>query len=91
MSILKKRQQVLEILFENLSNPQPQVVNSRLIAAKLNISVKDTCQLLKMMHEVGEVVSDLEGQNSLITKEGLNHLVHNKSYHYDTAAVLREI
>jgi predicted transcriptional regulator len=78
MSILTKKQQVLEILFENLSNPQPQVVNSGLIAAKLNMSVKDTCQLLKIMHEMGVVVSDLEGQNSLITKEGLNQLVHNE-------------
>ena len=74
MSILTKKQQVLEILVENLSNPQPQVVNSGLIADKLKMSMTDTCQLLKIMHEMGVVVSDIEGQNSLITKEGLNSL-----------------
>jgi hypothetical protein len=42
------------------------------------MSVKDTGQLLKIMHEMSVVVSDLDGQNSLITKEGLNHLVHNE-------------
>lgn len=74
MSILAKKQQVLEVLVENLSNPQPQVVNSELIADKLKMSMKDTCRLLKVMHEMGVVVSDIEGQHSLITKEGLNSL-----------------
>jgi predicted transcriptional regulator len=74
MSILTKKQQVLEVLVENLSNPQPQVVHSELIADKLKMSMKDTCQLLKIMHEMGIVVSDLEGQHSLITREGLNSL-----------------
>ncbi len=74
MSIHTKKQQVLEILYENLSNPQPQVVRSELIATQLKMSMKDTCQLLKIMHEMGVVVSDMEGQNSLITKEGLNNL-----------------
>jgi serine/threonine protein kinase len=71
-------------LVENLSNPQPQVVHSRLIADKLKMSLKDTCQLLKIMHEMGVVVSDIEGENSLITREGLN-LVHNESYHLNIA------
>ena len=74
MSILAKKQQVLEVLVENLKNPQPQVVNSELIANKLQMSTKDTCQLLKVMNELGVVVSDLEGQNALITREGLNSL-----------------
>lgn len=75
MSIYTKKQQVLEILYENLSNPQPQIVRSELIAAKLEMSMKDTCHLLKIMHAMGVVVSDMEGQNSLITKEGLSNLV----------------
>lgn len=74
MSIRTKKQQVLEILVENLNNPQPQVVNSGLIADKLEMSLKDTCQLLKIMHEMGVVVSDIEGHNALITREGLNAL-----------------
>ncbi len=75
MSIRNKKQQVLQILYENLSTSQPQVVHSELIASKLKMSTKDTCQLLKIMHAMGVVVSDMEGQNSLITKEGLRNLV----------------
>lgn len=71
MSILSNKQQVLEILVDNLKNPQPQVVNSQVIADKLNMSVKDTCQLVKIMHQMGVLVSDMDGQKSLITKEGL--------------------
>ncbi len=74
MSIFAKKKQVLEILVENLSNPQPQVVQSELIADKLAMSVTETCQLLKVMHEMGIVISDSEGQSSLITREGLNSL-----------------
>ena len=59
MSILTKKQQVLEVLVENLNNPQPQVVDSELIADKLKMSMKDTCRLLKVMHEMGVVVSDI--------------------------------
>jgi predicted transcriptional regulator len=71
MSILANKQQVLEILVENLKNTQPQVMNSHQIADRLNMSVKDTCQLIKIMHEMGVVISDVEGEKSLITKEGL--------------------
>jgi hypothetical protein len=76
MSMRNKKQQILQILYENLSTAQPQVVHSELIASKLKMSTKDTCQLLKIMHEMGVVVSDMEGQNSLITKEGLANMGH---------------
>ena len=71
MSILTNKQQILEILVENLKNTQPQVMNSHQIADRLNMSVKDTCQLIKIMHEMGVVISDVDGEKSLITKEGL--------------------
>jgi predicted transcriptional regulator len=71
MSILASKQQILEILAENLQNPQPQVVHSRHIANKLKMSMKDTCQLIKIMHQMGVVESDIDGRQSLITREGL--------------------
>jgi predicted transcriptional regulator len=74
MSILANKQQILEILVENLKNTQPQVMNSHQIADKLNMSVKDTCQLIKIMHEMGVVISDVDGEKSLITKEGLRRV-----------------
>lgn len=72
MSIFAKEQQLLEILVNNLNNPQPQVVHSETIAHKLQMSIKDTCQLVKVMDEKGMLVSDMEGTSSLITREGLN-------------------
>ncbi len=74
MSIRENKQQILEILVENLKNPQPQVVNSQQIADRLNMSVQDTCQLIKIMNESGMVVSDIEGHNALITQQGLHCL-----------------
>lgn len=71
MSILANKLQVLLILVENLKNPQPQVMNSHQIADKLNMSVKDTCQLIKIMNAMGVVISDDDGEKSLITQEGL--------------------
>ncbi len=71
MSIFANKLQVLEILVENLKNSQPEVVNSRHIANKLKMSEKDTCQLMKIMHQMGVVISDSDGQRSLITREGL--------------------
>lgn len=71
MSILEIKLQVLEILVENLKNSQPQVMNSIQIADKLNMSVKDTCQLIKIMNAMGVVISDDDGEKSLITQEGL--------------------
>jgi predicted transcriptional regulator len=74
MSILGKKQMVLEILVENLENPQPQIVYSRTIADRLDMSIKETCQLLKIMHEKGLVVSDSEGEKSLITQAGVQYV-----------------
>lgn len=71
MSILENKLQVLQILVENLKNSQPQVMNSNQIADKLNMSVKDTCQLIKIMNAMGVVISDDDGEKSLITQEGL--------------------
>jgi predicted transcriptional regulator len=72
MSIFANKKQVLEILVENLKNSQPEVVNSHHIANKLKMSEKDTCQLMKIMHQMGVVISDIDGQKSLITREGLH-------------------
>lgn len=74
MNTLEKKHQIMGILAANLNTSQPGLVASKQIAAKLNMSRTATCQLLKSMHEMGLVVSDMEGENSLITLEGLNSL-----------------
>jgi predicted transcriptional regulator len=72
MSHLVKTRQVLNILAKNLKNPQPQVVYCEHIAIELEMSVKETSQLLKIMHAMGVVISDAEGQKALITQKGMN-------------------
>ncbi len=62
---------VLGILYENLKNPQPQVVGVEKIAAELQMKVGDTRHLLLRMDESGIIKSDLEGHYSLIISEGI--------------------
>jgi DNA-binding IclR family transcriptional regulator len=70
----EKRLQVLSILFDNLSNPQPQLVGIEKIAGKLELPLKETRQLLLKMDQIGEIQSDLDGTYSLITPAGLDSL-----------------
>lgn len=84
MSILTKKQQVLEILYDNLRTPQPQVVSSEQIADKLEMSLEDTCHILKIMDEMGVVVSQMEGQSALITQEGLGYLATAQSSQFNS-------
>ncbi len=72
MSRRIKEQQILQILADNLSTSQPMVVHSETIAAKLEMSIRETCQIVKIMDEMGMVITDGEGQNSVITRKGLD-------------------
>jgi len=72
MSLLTKKNLILTLLTDNLKNPHPQVVPSEIIAHKLNMSMKETSQLLKIMHDRGDVISDADGLNALITRKGLS-------------------
>lgn len=75
MSRRIKKRQILQILADNLNSPQPMVVHSETIAAKLGMSVQETCQLVKIMDEMGMVIADGEGRNSLITRKGLDYVL----------------
>lgn len=79
MSLGTKKLQVLAILSDNLKNPQPQLVRSADIAGKLNISIKEIQQLLKVMDGMGVIKSNVEGQLSLITQKGVQYLNQNRS------------
>lgn len=74
MSLLTHKYTVLEILVENLKNAQPQLVSSEVIAERLNMSNKETCQLIIAMNAKGLVESDQDGHRSLITNEGIRCL-----------------
>ncbi len=69
--------QVLHILSENLSNPQPGLVRSGDIANRLQLSLPETKLLLQVMNDMGVIESDVDKQLSLITREGLQYLCMN--------------
>ena len=69
------KHQVLKLLAENATNNEsPQVMDTDTIARALEISVNEARQLLKALHASGVIISNLEGQYSLITQEGIQWL-----------------
>ncbi|MEE4242368.1 MAG: Lrp/AsnC family transcriptional regulator [Desulfopila sp.] len=74
MSFFTGRLQFLAILAENARRPYPDVVGSEAIAAKLNISLGETRQMIKCLNDMGVIESDFEGQHSLITQKGMQWL-----------------
>ena len=71
MSREYSKQRILAVLNENLKHSQPEVVDSVRIAEALQMELDETRQVIKILNETGAVVSDLDGQYSLITREGL--------------------
>ncbi len=71
MSLEYRKRQVLSVLSDNLKHPQPEVVDSGRIAETLHMGLAETRQIVKILREAGAVESDLDGQYSLITREGL--------------------
>lgn len=69
------KHQVLKLLAENATNNEsPQVMDTDTIARVLGISVNEARQLLRALHASGVIISNLEGQYSLITQEGIQWL-----------------
>jgi predicted transcriptional regulator len=69
------KHQVLKLLAENATNNEsPQVMDTDTIARALDISVNEARQLLRALHASGVIISNLEGQYSLITQEGIQWL-----------------
>jgi DNA-binding IclR family transcriptional regulator len=68
-------QKVLTLLAKNAeSKVQPDLVDSVRIAKELSLTVSETKQILKTMHEMGVIESNMETEYSLITRVGLNSL-----------------
>jgi predicted transcriptional regulator len=74
MSLFAGRLQFLSILAENSRKPYPAVMDSELIAGRLNMSLGEIRQLIKYLDDMGVIQSDLEGRLSLITQEGMHWL-----------------
>ncbi|TKB26820.1 hypothetical protein FCL47_06420 [Desulfopila sp. IMCC35006] len=66
---------VLELLAENVATKvQPDLVDSVQIANELQLTVPETKQLLKIMHDMGVIESNMDAEYSIITRLGLNRL-----------------
>ncbi|MGE4561074.1 MAG: hypothetical protein AB7E77_12800 [Desulfobulbus sp.] len=74
MSIGVEKLQVLHILSQNLSNPQPGLVSSDVIARQLRLSLVETERLLKVMNDMGMIESNVDQRLSLITRKGMECL-----------------
>ncbi len=74
MSLFACQLRYLSILAENCRKPYPDVVDSETIAKRLNLSLRETTEMIKSLNDVGVVQSDLDGQLSLITQKGMHWL-----------------
>lgn len=80
MSLEYRKQRILSVLSDNLKSPQPDVVPLASIADALQMELTETRQVIKVLHDAGAVVSDLDGHYSLITPEGLHWLQQKTCY-----------
>ena len=74
MSLFSSQIKFLSILAENSRKPYPEVVDSESIANRLNMSIRETRQMIKCLNDMEVIQSDLEGQLSLITQKGMHWL-----------------
>ncbi|MGD9948836.1 MAG: hypothetical protein AB7U29_10185 [Desulfobulbus sp.] len=74
MSIGPQKLQILQILSQNLRNPQPDLVRSDAIAHQLQLSLPETELLLKVMNHMGVIESNVDHRLSLITRKGMEYL-----------------
>ncbi len=74
MSLFASQLKFLSILAENSRKPYPGVVDSGTIAARLNMTLRETRQMIRCLDDMGVIQSDLEGHHSLITQKGIHWL-----------------
>ncbi len=74
MSLYQHKLQVLAILSDNLSTPQPQLVPTATIASKMDMQLPRLHQVLKTMEGMGIIQTDSDLKYNLITRKGLNYL-----------------
>ncbi|MGB3211792.1 MAG: hypothetical protein WBB19_13895 [Desulforhopalus sp.] len=68
-------EKVLKILARNVeTSVQPNLVQSAQIAGELNLTLSETKQILKIMHGMEVIESNMETDYSLITRAGLTSL-----------------
>jgi DNA-binding IclR family transcriptional regulator len=65
---------ILRLLEENSRETTPEVVRSEIIAEKLNLNKTTTQTFIKILHNRGDVLADMDGEFSLLTLQGHNWL-----------------
>lgn len=76
-SLATNRMRVLGILRDNLRNSQPQQVNIEKFSTELQLSLKETRDLLLLMDQDGDIQSDIDVNYSIITPAGLHKISVN--------------
>lgn len=74
MKYLDVKHKILNLLLENLKNDQPQAVDSLTLSVKLQLTIKEVRQVVKMMNKMGIVESDQDGDRVVVTHQGLAYL-----------------
>ncbi|SHO50170.1 winged helix-turn-helix domain-containing protein [Desulfopila aestuarii] len=74
MKFFEIKNTILHLLQENLQNDQPQPVNAASLAEKLQLSLKEMRQIIKVMNKDGVVESDQDGDRVVMTRQGQVYL-----------------
>jgi len=74
MKFFEIKNTILNLLQENLLNDQPQPMNAESLAEKLQLSLKEIRQIIKMLNKQGFVESDQDGERVVMTHQGQVYL-----------------
>ena len=87
MMLPERKRQILTILRDNLESPQPNLVSSATIAARLQLDIKQIRPHLRQMEGMGVIQVDPDLDNSLITRQGLCWLDMHGTPHKSSAGL----
>ena len=71
VSLEQTKRSILAVLMKNLENPHPEVVRTTDLADSLGYDIDRTRAVLNILEKSGLSQTDIEGECSIITCEGL--------------------
>lgn len=80
MCLVSRKFEILRIFNENLEGTTPQLIASVKIAERLKIQKSTAQNFLRELHNHGDIITNLEGEFSLITLQGHSWYKQNSSF-----------